>query len=97
MRVRCLVLSDNMSGVLAFGRCRAGDYRLLLQVRRLASLALCRGIKFVVRRIPSDFNVADGGRGEVSRKVSLPVTTLLGKGREEALHERTDVLLVSSA
>ena len=75
--VRCLVLSDNMSAVLAYGRCRARDSRFL-QVRRLASPAHCRGIEFVVRWIPSEFNVAGGGTRDATSTVFQSVTTLLG-------------------
>ena len=43
---RTLILGDNMAAVLAFGRCRARDHKLLLLVRRMAAFSLSRGIRF---------------------------------------------------
>ena len=51
--MRCLILSDNMSVVLAFNRSRSKDFPLRCLIRRLASLALARGIKFSLRWEPS--------------------------------------------
>ena len=58
---RCVLLGDNMSVVLAFGRCRAKDFRLLTQVRRACALALSRGLRFYYRWIPTGFNSSDEG------------------------------------
>ena len=68
---------------------------MLLQVRRLALLALCRGINFAVRWIPRELNVADGGSRQASSAVS-PSGTILGKRRMDVLEERTDVWVQES-
>ena len=54
-----LCLVDNMSDVLAFGRSRAQNYRLLLLVRRSAALSLALGITLHYRWLPSEYNPAD--------------------------------------
>ena len=70
----------HVSAVFAFAMYRGQDHRLLLQVRWLASLALCHGIKFVARWIPYKINVADGGSREATHTVSQYATRLWGKG-----------------
>ena len=56
-----VVLVDNMSVVLAMSRYRAKTFKLLVMIRRLASIALARGIRFHLRWIPSEFNYSDEG------------------------------------
>ena len=59
--LRVLILGDNLGVVLAFGRSRARKFELLIQIRRLVSLGLARGIRFYYRWVPSEFNSADFG------------------------------------
>ena len=59
--------------------------RLPLQVTRLASMVLCRGIKFVARLIPSEFNVVVGGSREATSIVSQDVTRLLKREVRDVL------------
>ena len=56
-----LFLGDNMSAILCFSRYRAREHRVLIHVRRLAAIALSRGIKFHFRWVPSELNSADEG------------------------------------
>ena len=50
-----------MAVTLALGRCRARDFKLLIQIRRVAALSLARGIRFYFRWLPSEFNNAEAG------------------------------------
>ena len=68
---RSLILGDNMSVTLSFGRWRAREFKLLVQLRRVAALGLARGIKFYFRWHPSEFNNADEG----SRRFDLNFDT----------------------
>jgi hypothetical protein len=56
---RILILNDNLAVVLAFSRRRARDFKLLLQVRRIAAVSLAKDFRFAFRWIPSELNVAD--------------------------------------
>ena len=58
---RALILGDNMAVALSFGRWRAREFKLIVQLRRVACLGLARGIKFYFRWHPSEFNNADAG------------------------------------
>lgn len=57
--VRQLLLSDNMSVVLAFDRSRARNYTLLKQIRLFQAYCLARNIQTTVRWVPSELNSAD--------------------------------------
>ena len=56
---RILILNDNSAVVLAFSRRRARDFKLLLQVRRLAAVSLAKDFRFAFGWILSELNVAD--------------------------------------
>ena len=58
---RALTLGDNMAVTLSFGRWRAREFKLIVQLRRVACLGLARGIKFYFRWHPSEVNNADAG------------------------------------
>ena len=56
---RILILNDNLAVVLAFSRRRAKHFPLLIQIRRMAAIALAKNLRFSYRWIPSELNVAD--------------------------------------
>ena len=56
---RQLQLGDNMSTVLCFERCRAKDFKILVQVRRDCAYQLARNMHVAFRWVPSEFNSAD--------------------------------------
>ena len=58
---RVLLLGDNLAVVMAFCRYRAREDGLLVHVRRVASIALSRGISSHVRWIPNESNSGDEG------------------------------------
>ena len=56
---RLVVLLDNMGATLAIGRYRAKSYKLLVIIRRLASLSLACNVLIHPRWIPSELNFTD--------------------------------------
>ena len=58
---RVLVLGDNLACILCFSRCRAKDFRLLVQVRRACATILAMGFRVCFRWVPSEFNASDEG------------------------------------
>ena len=76
-----VILVDNMSVVLAMSRFRSKDYKLLVMIRRLASISLARDIKFHLRWIPSEFNYSDEGSRRYDAVIdrSKDLTALVGK------------------
>ena len=68
---RVLLLGDNLAVVLCFSRSSSRDFRLLVQLRRLAALSLARNIRFAARWVPSEFNSGDEGsrKSEVRRRL----------------------------
>lgn len=61
---RVLMLVDNMSVCFSFERRRARAFKLLLQIRKLASLSLALNLRVSFRWIASEANATD----EPSRK-----------------------------
>ena len=57
---RVLILNDNLGVVLAISKGRCADYGLLRIIRRIAAHSLATGIRFIVRWVPSELNIADG-------------------------------------
>ena len=57
---RALFLGDNLAVILSFGRWRAKNFKLLVQLRRAAALALPRNIKLYFRRLPSELTCRRG-------------------------------------
>ena len=57
---RILILNDNLGVVLAISKGRCADFGLLRIIRRIAAHSLATGIRFVVRWVPSELNIADG-------------------------------------
>eukprot|EP00973_Karenia_brevis_P033468 4614481-Karenia_brevis.AAC.1 len=72
-----MFLGDNMSVTLAFDRCRAHDFRLLLQVRKMCGLLLSRNSKGFWKWIPSEFNPADFPSRQLDRGSAfrLPISS----------------------
>eukprot|EP00971_Amphidinium_carterae_P096295 1905479-Amphidinium_carterae.1 len=67
---RVLLMTDNMSVVLAAGRKRSAAFALLRQLRILTFMELVSGVRATIRWLPSESNVAD-------RPSRLPPTALL--------------------
>ena len=61
---RILFLSENLSIVRCFALGRSRDFKLLTQIRRVASVCLARNIRTSIRWIPSEFNSSDRGSRE---------------------------------
>ena len=57
--VHQLLLTDSLSMALAFERARSKSFKVLLQIRRFAAVALARNITPHLRWIPSELNAAD--------------------------------------
>ncbi|CAE7299586.1 UPF1 [Symbiodinium sp. CCMP2592] len=57
---RVLILNDNLGVVLSISKGRCADYGLLRILRRIAAHSLATGIRFIVRWVPSELNIADG-------------------------------------
>jgi len=58
---RVLIMNDNMGVVLACMKGRCASYGLLRTCQKMAAESLASGIRFYVRWIPSELNVADHG------------------------------------
>ena len=54
---RVLLLVDNMSVCLSFARRRSRNFRVLVQIRRLAAFAMALSLRIVIRWVPSEQNV----------------------------------------
>ena len=65
-----VVLSDNMSIVLALSKGRCCEFSLPKQVRKVAALLLATGARLRVRWIPSEVNPADEGSRVYEKKAS---------------------------
>ena len=48
-----------MSVTLAVSRFRSRDFKLLAVIRRIASYALSRNVRVIVRWVPSEYNPSD--------------------------------------
>ena len=77
-----LVLSDNMSIVLAIDKGRCADFKLLVVLRKLCALCLVFGLRLRVRWIPSERNLAD----KPSRDFGLANEAFGGSGRHPGGH-----------
>ena len=71
---RSLFLGDNLAMVLAFERCRARDYKLLVLIRRMCAWCLARGLRARFRWVPSELNNSDSA----SRKYELRCDDVVG-------------------
>ncbi|CAK0858696.1 unnamed protein product, partial [Prorocentrum cordatum] len=56
---RMLCLVDNLALALAVGKGRSGSPHLVRALRRLSGVTLARGLRLLVRWVPSERNVAD--------------------------------------
>ena len=61
MRKTHIILSDNFAVSLVMSKGRACNHALLVQCRRLLSLAVAGSSSFVVRWVPSEYNPSDAG------------------------------------
>ena len=58
-QIRQLMLGDNMSLTLAFGRWRSSSFRVLVILRRIAAYTLAREVALFARWIPSELDSSD--------------------------------------
>ena len=61
MRKTHIILSDNFAVSLVMSKGRTCNHALLVQCRRLLSLAVAGSSSFVVRWVPSEYNPSDAG------------------------------------
>ena len=83
-----LVLSDNMSIVLAIDKGRCADFKLLVVLRKLCALCLVSGLRLRVRWIPSESNLAD----KPSRAFGSANEAFVGVGRHPGGHHGEEQL-----
>ncbi|CAE8590746.1 unnamed protein product [Polarella glacialis] len=57
---RILIMTDNMSAILAFSKGRASSYPLLRLCQHLAAESFASGCRFAFRWVASELNIADG-------------------------------------
>ena len=83
---RQLMLGDNLSAVLSFERCRAKDFKLLVQVRKACSYQLAVNMHMAYRWIPSELCSADSASRlydpQAAHKVDQPLLASHGPPEE---------------
>ena len=62
--IRQLALCDNLSVVLAFGRGRSRNFKILKVLREFGAFLFARNVHVSIRWIPSELNIADEGSRE---------------------------------
>ena len=80
MNTHHIFLCDNMAVALCFDRFRARSWRLLVQIRRFASLALFMGVRPYVRWVLSEVDPAGApGTNQVANIKSRSSTSALAQ------------------